>query len=68
MPEYIRDEIRGTDLDKGVVLDDIARTPPENQHDRPVEWKSGRQSKIDAYIKYRAPQAAAEKIAVLKNH
>ena len=41
IPEDIRDEIRGTDLDKGVVLDELARTPPE-QHERPEAFKSGR--------------------------
>lgn len=52
VPEDIRDEIRGTDLDKGVVLDDIARTPPEKQRDKLHEWKSGRQSTFDALDPY----------------
>lgn len=32
--EEIRNEIRGTDLDKGVVLDYLARTPPERQREQ----------------------------------
>lgn len=63
VPEDIRDEIRGTDLDKGVVLDDIARTAPEKQRERLQEWKTGKQSKIDADIKDRAARAAAETIS-----
>lgn len=63
VPEDIRDEIRGTDLDKGVVLDDIARTPPERQHERLQEFKTGRASRIDADVKDRAAKSAAETIA-----
>lgn len=32
--EEVRDEIRGTDLDKGTVLDDLKRVAPERQMDR----------------------------------
>lgn len=63
VPEDIRDEIRGTDLDKGVVLDDLARTAPEKQRERLQEFKTGRASKIDADVKDRAAKSAAETIA-----
>lgn len=61
--EDIRDEIRGTDLDKGVILDDLARTAPERQRERLSELQEGRRSRIDADVKDRASQAAAETIA-----
>ena len=32
--EEARDAIRGTDLDKGVVLDELKKVPPEEQMDR----------------------------------
>lgn len=63
VPEDIRNEIRGTDLDKGVVLDDLARTEPSQQRAKLAEWQSGRKSKIDADVKDRAARAAAETIA-----
>jgi ParB family transcriptional regulator, chromosome partitioning protein len=45
--EDIRDEIRGTDLDKGVVLDELARTPPEQQRARLAEFRSEREQEVD---------------------
>lgn len=61
--EDIRDEIRGTELDKGTVLDDLARTPREQQRARLDEWRDGRKSKVDADVKAQAAHAVAEIIA-----
>jgi ParB family transcriptional regulator, chromosome partitioning protein len=43
----VLEEVRGTDLDKGVVLDDLAATPPERQRDRLAELARGREEAKD---------------------
>lgn len=65
--EEVRDQIRGTNLDKGVVLDDLRATPPEFQSRRLREIQSDptivNRNKIDADIKARAAKEVAEIIA-----
>jgi len=59
--EEVRDEIRGTELDKGTVLDDLRRIAPEMQLDRVKEMRASRVNlnKIDDDVKARAAKEVA---------
>ncbi len=57
--EEVRDEIRGTDLDKGVVLDELAKTPPEEQKAKLVQFQSQREQEVDPDEKQLAAMQSA---------
>lgn len=64
-PEVLA-EVRGTDMDKGVVLDELAATPREQQHDKLAELKRRRENRDtlrkagDAIVKADANEAFAQ--------
>jgi hypothetical protein len=59
--EEVLEEIRGTELDKGVVLDELAATPREEQRDKVEEIRQGRAT-LEELAK-----ATAEKLWISKN-